>query len=758
MGRCIGIGKKLRENRYYILILAEILCILLTLPGCFREERLIYRFSGEEIPQEAPQYKGEYVSLRPGVYQLRAESLMESGQSAYFEIKSDDGYFNSLKGNGVSLVSGEGYTEFEVYVSQTVPRAYVQCDFHEGDGSMLADVSLYRLNWGSRIAVFCEISVFILIDMLVLFRKRILEGRMTGERQVVFWVLAAGVLAVYFPYLTDYFYLGADTHYHLLRIEGLADTLRQGGTFPVRVHGYTNYGHGSLIPLFYSDFFLYIPALLRLVGFPLMTAYKMFIFVIIAANGVIAYLSFQRCAGDSRAALFGSIVHLFSPFFMLNLYQRGAVGEGAAMAFMPLVCCGMFLLLTEEESVSYRRHKWWVVAGISAILHCHLLSVETAALFMGIVCAVFWKKTFRKHTFVQLAESVIIVLAVNCWYWLPMLRMMAVDSYHLWDSYNMGISERGLLLSDALELLPERQSEPTLLGAGMLAAVLAYPFLILSQNGTLSQKGTLSRCGSAKETDSARGRGMEYGCMTAWALTVLALWMSTRYFPWDMLGKIPLIRSFVMSLQFPARFMIPGSAACALFAVFFYLRLRRMESGRYRIIISVLAVAVAGGAVYYGNSIAFDSSAVRLYTAENIGTANVWNINFMPLECDLSEFYYHQPTAGRGVEYGDYVKRGTTVTMYLENKTQEPSYLEIPLTGYKGYGISASAGDGGMPYITEDRGAHGDIRIAVPGNYSGRITVSYRGGVLFGAAEGISLLSVGGLLYMEIRGRKRRRC
>jgi hypothetical protein len=149
-------------------------------------------------------------------------------------------------------------------------------------------------------------------------------------------------------------------------------------------------------------------------------------------------------------------------------------------------------------------------------------------------------------------------------------------------------------------------------------------------------------------------------------------------------------------------------------------------------ILTVLAIATVGYTVYYVDSIASDDTSVtRLYTAENMGTTNAWNVNFMPVECQLSDFSYHQPSADEGLEYGNYVKKGTTVTVDLVNTTEQTRYFEIPLTGYKGYAIKATGSDAEQPYITQDRGAHGDLRIAVPPNYSGTITVSYQDLALF---------------------------
>lgn len=88
-------------------------------------------------------------------------------------------------------------------------------------------------------------------------------------------------------------------------------------------------------------------------------------------------------------------------------------------------------------------------------------------------------------------------------------------------------------------------------------------------------------------------------------------------------------------------------------------------------------------------------------------------------------------------------KNGVNISIEIANTTGQPRFIELPITGYRGYGIDATALAGeDVPVIDEQRGAHGDLKIVVPAGYEGRISVSYKGFFLFRAAEWISLLSI----------------
>jgi hypothetical protein len=135
-------------------------------------------------------------------------------------------------------------------------------------------------------------------------------------------------------------------------------------------------------------------------------------------------------------------------------------------------------------------------------------------------------------------------------------------------------------------------------------------------------------------------------------------------------------------------------------------------------------------------------SPTQLYTAENKGTTDTWNTDYTIAGLDVSDIYFHGPKTDEGIKYRKYVKKGTTITMYLENDTADTLYLELPLTGYYGYDIQSSPDNEETPYLTSQRGEHEDIRVAVPGGYSGNIKISYCGNYAFHIADAVSIVTI----------------
>lgn len=736
---------------YKILLTAEFVILLALLPGCFGKEKRLDSFFGEDISGLAAmvdshtEFQGDRMALSPGVYQIRIWGRPAEGERIYVMMECDGAFHNSLRNNGVWVLPADEYAEFDVYVTDKVPSAYVRCSFYGTDADSIVKVEVWRTNKGNRMLLFIVMVCFCVLDFLILFRKHILEGKVTGKQQAVFWTLTAGVLLAYFPYLTDYFFIGADTIFHLGRISFLADALKQGFMYPVRVEGTWMYGHGYAAPLFYGDLFLLIPAFLQMLGFSIMNAYKLFLFLVLAATAAISYHCFRKCVRDEYAALAGSMVYLLIPYHIYNLYNRGAVGEYLAMAFMPLVCCGMYLLYTgDAASKEYKKYKWYLIWGMSAILQSHLITTEMTAVLMAVICAVFWKKTFRKQTFCQLLEAVGAVLAINAWFWLPMLYMLNADTYHLQEIISENGQNRGVLFAGFFQMLPEKGSaqtgmwhcEPVQIGAGGIMSLLI--------------------CAAWQYRRRKRGSGREHGdrmCLLLAVFCAVLLVMSTRYLPWDAVMKLPVIGGIVASLQFPSRWMSPATVIAAMFTAFFIVQVRK-NAGMLIKTAAIFSLAVTlASSVYHVNSIVFEFGPTWLHNAENMGTVGVVCGEYLLEGVSDLDYYNHKPVSDEGLRWTEYDRAGTNVTVTLENTTEELLYIEIPLTGYKGYALEASAESDDMPFISEDRGAHGDLRMAVPAGYQGTVQIFYEGFAVFRAAEALSLTGMAVMLAFYLYGR-----
>ena len=127
-----------------------------------------------------------------------------------------------------------------------------------------------------------------------------------------------------------------DTFFHTQRIWSIKNAL-EAGQFPVRVYSeiYNGYGYGA--PLLYPELFLYIPAILCMIGVPLSVSYNFFLIMVNAATIIIAFYSYKQITKSAFVGVMAALMYTLSTYRMLDLYTRGSMGEFLALIFCPLV-------------------------------------------------------------------------------------------------------------------------------------------------------------------------------------------------------------------------------------------------------------------------------------------------------------------------------------------------------------------------------------------------------------------------------------
>lgn len=211
---------------------------------------------------------------------------------------------------------------------------------------------------------------------------------------------------------------GHDIFFHLLRIDGIAEELRRGN-FPVRLQSIWLDGYGYPVSIFYGDALLYFPALLRLVGIPLTTAYKIYILCINAATAVVSYMCFRRIFKDKIAGLLLSLVYTAAPYRLVDIFVRSAVGEYSSFLFFPVIALSMHRIYFGPPKIL--RNAIILSVSMSLLLLTHILSLEMTLIVLLIFAAFFWKKTFSKPVFLTLCTAVLLSLCLCAFFIVPLV-------------------------------------------------------------------------------------------------------------------------------------------------------------------------------------------------------------------------------------------------------------------------------------------------------------------------------------------------
>ncbi|MBR6469052.1 MAG: hypothetical protein IKS84_01630, partial [Lachnospiraceae bacterium] len=146
------------------------------------------------------------------------------------------------------------------------------------------------------------------------------------KNQISIQVFVITMIIAFAPLMTRYCVNGHDLEYHLLRIESLKEGILMGRPF-LKVNVLFFGGAGYASSMFYPDFLLYIPALLRVIGVSINASYHTFVAICI----ILCYLSAYHCVkgmtGSSYGAMAAAVTLTLCQYHLDDIYIRGAVGE-----------------------------------------------------------------------------------------------------------------------------------------------------------------------------------------------------------------------------------------------------------------------------------------------------------------------------------------------------------------------------------------------------------------------------------------------
>lgn len=730
------IAEFLKNRRIRILLCVQFLLILIGVVGLFGPKGIV------ADKGETERLLTDGISLGPGVYTARIYYEMDEDAGSFFSVTAEGALFKGLLSNEVPLYKGAGKRECQFYLTQHVDHLKVNVQDEGGQGVRILGAEIQAGTEGSRIYLFYLFLFCVLIDSILMLAMYHRQHPIPFEKQLVIFGIPALTLLSSLPVLVDYNIIGADLIYHMMRIETLAESIRRG-ELCTRIGSVWLAGHGYASSIFYGDTFLMIPALFRVLGFSLDSAYRLFVVTANLATAGIAYVCFQKCFHSRYIGMFGCALYTLQPYRIYDIYNRAAVGEYTAMIFLPLLALGFYKIYTEDPK---RRGYLWncliPVAGFSGIIQSHALSCEMAGILVVLLCLILWRKTFRPRTFQVLGLTVIVTIAVNAWFLIPFLDLMTADSYYFGHNANVMIQNRGILPAHLLYTLQAGgassrfaetgmiDTEPIGIGMALLLCVLLWMIVRFRDAGKQLPEEWL------KEKRAA-DRLLALGCFV--------LFMSTCCFPWDYLSSLsPVLAVLNGSLQFPTR-LISLAGLCMIMvgciAAGWILRSEILGRKRAAILGGIVIVAFLFGSYQLNDILLTRDGFLRIYSAQGTGAYSaVLGAEYLPEGAIMEHMTYHAPALSEGISLADYEKDGLVARGQVE--TDMGGYIEFPMLYYKGY--EAYATDTGES-LTVEKGDNADVRVLFPEGFSGMFQVRYAGMWYWHIAEAVSTVTGLGL-------------
>ncbi len=537
-------------------------------------------------------------------------------------------------------------------------------------------------------------------------------------------ILAAVATVINFPVFYGYLWMGVDMRPHLMRIDGVSRCI-DARRFPTLIYpNYCNsYGELSCI---YPDKFLYIPGFLRSMGVSLISSYCTIHVIVNVAALIIMYKCVRYITGKGNAALVSAVMYAFIPY---RLYVMGGAGQtlgnGLAMAFIPLVFTGMYDILFGGGK------RWYLLAiGMTSIICTHVLSsVLVAVLCFGILLfyIVVFAVARKRHDEGILLNSPggvikgLLISVAAC----ILLSLSTLVPFVYYSKKGINIGSMSVDFLESINRLSRDLLSPNGIFHILTLIVTIALVILIRKRGASSRNSYALFCGLMLV--------MGFGLFI----------MSTALFPWKLFAGIPFIYEKLCMLQFAERFMLAGCPALCIGSGMLYdiYRKKTGDDSAHMVRTSVLTAAALAAFVLIGFISSYREIAAcdMLIPDRMSGNFYYKQIGYLPPGSQVDYYVSTVPNLGEwdDVVHVSYVKDGTHL-QYVYRNPVEGNYIEFPLFYYDGYVATDDMGEV-LPITVSD---HNRIVVGMKtGPDEHLIDVSYNENPIFTAAAVISLLA-----------------
>lgn len=559
---------------------------------------------------------------------------------------------------------------------------------------------------------------FLLLGMAALCALHI-SGWLTPSRRGAMVIVLAAVFLASTPDLRSHLVTGHDAEFHMGRVLNMVNALRSG-QFPVRLGAFMQNGYGAALSAFYPDLFLYLPAILVMLGTTLVYSYHVLFILMHLTSAMTMWYAAEKLFKSETAGVGASVLYTLAQYRLMDIYTRFAVGESLAMCFLPLFVLGMYEVLWGDK----RR---WKLLAVSASLICQSHLITTAfcgvmALGVGALSCVHVVKERRVGA---VCKAIVAALLLNAFFFAPMLTY---SRQHVTTAFLMhNLSEDTISLAQIF-FMPDLDAavhDPTV-SAGQIGLGLA---MLLAAAAALY----------AAVTREKRERADVLALLFCASGAVFSL-MSTDLFPWGRMSS--LTGGLIDYIQFPWRLLTFASVCFAFAGGYALMRLTRDNGAVMRLAVLALCAVCAMPLL---------SDETRKAQFIYDGALPHWDLRFgdyaLP-NANLRALDSRDPVPSSGITVEDFDKFGTRITANVS--AQQDGTIVMPLYAFDGYAASLD----GQP-IPIERNETDHMLISIKAGAQGQLEICFEGKAYWKVFDGVSLAALLAMVVLSVRDRKR---
>lgn len=704
--------------------------------GYYIDDSMVENGMGEAELRENYFIRTPKIDLRRGSYQVGISYSTGGEKNDYTSHSESNQYTVKMGREHTSLPLDREKNVFTFKAGSPIEGYQLTVNF-ENDGYIFVnEISIRETNAWKIQQLFGIWGMILLIDiMLFLYTKK----KYLFSRENITAVIVLGAVVVFssVPVFSAYLYSGHDLPFHLNRIEGIKNALL-AGQIPVRMQHTTLDGAGYPVSVFYGDLFLYLPAVLRMLGWNVQDAYQTYVVLVNAATCAVMFYVLNRIFRNKRVGMFGAAVYMLAPYRLECIYLRAAVGEYTAMCFYPLVVYGLYRIYTDDPKRKENQRNWIILAlAFAGLVNCHVISTFSAFLLTALFCLVCMKRTFTKDVFSRLFKAALLAVGLCFWFIVPFVDYMGID-VRITDVSSAGVyAGRTLTLSQLFSVFPwgtgmmysipnqlNGEAEMTYaIGGAFLAVLVLY---LLCWVNLKNRKDKNARFGTV-----------------CFLFSIFTLFMTTVYFPWDHLEPMGTLFLFVMQgIQLPWRFL--GAAAVLMAftaaAVFDWLEREGKDSVLHSAAGVVLGLAVIS-ASYFMTDYMQQNEKIYYCDEQDVKNGEIGTGEYLLQGASFG--YGDEVLTSEAVTVTSSGREENVFTVECVNLSEDEQYIDIPVLNYPNY-VATDSMTGGSLAIGS--GEECRIRVLIPGYYQGMVRVEYRSPWYWRMSEIVSVLTVIGLI------------
>lgn len=215
---------------------------------------------------------------------------------------------------------------------------------------------------------------------------------------------------------------------HIARLMGTYQTITEGECPPVIMSNFCN-GFGYSWNIFYSPLTAYIPLIFSIFTSSFELMLKLFMVLCSFLSGIAMYSFVKKVTNNRPAGLLASIIYIFAPYRLTDMYMRTAIAELASFIFLPILFHGMYNIFNSEEK-SIKKSLMLTLGAVGLILS-HITMAMYAAIFCFIYLIINIKKLKDKQVLKMLGINILLILLFTSFYLLPMLEHKMATDYEV---------------------------------------------------------------------------------------------------------------------------------------------------------------------------------------------------------------------------------------------------------------------------------------------------------------------------------------